>query len=125
MWTLIAPICIGVISAVIYGQAAQFPNQYAWFAICFAFAGYLFCFVGANIVAITLLLDSYPARSGPILVVICAFRGFISFGTSYGVVDFIDNNGYNGAFGTFAGLTAALGLLGIPVRSHLGLDSSC
>jgi hypothetical protein len=113
MWTLVFPVVIGVISAVIYGQAAQNPGDYHWFAICFAFAGYVFCFYGCNIVAITLLLDAYPARSGPILVVICAFRGFISFGTSYGVADFIETAGYDGSFGTYGGLTGLFGLLGL------------
>lgn len=81
----------------------------------FAYAGYYFCFIGANIVGITYLLDSYPARAGPVLVVITAFRGFVSFGTSYGIAKFVETAGYNGSFGTYAGLTAALGALGIPI----------
>lgn len=71
--------------------------------------------MGANIAVITYLLDSYPARAGPILVVICAFRGFVSFGTSYGVAKFVKSSGYDGSFGAYGGLTAALGLLTIPV----------
>ncbi|KAI7361331.1 MFS general substrate transporter [Hortaea werneckii] len=109
------PIIVGVISATIYGQAAQHPDQYHWFAIAFAYAAYYFCFLGANIGGITYLLDSYPARSAPVLVVICAFRGFVSFGTSYGVTNFIETSGYDGSFGTYAGLTALFGLLGLPV----------
>ncbi|EGP86983.1 uncharacterized protein MYCGRDRAFT_43925 [Zymoseptoria tritici IPO323] len=108
------PIVVGVISAVLYGQAGAHPNDYHWFAIVFAYAGYYFGFVGANIVGITYLLDSYPARAAPVLVVITAFRGFISFGTSYGVAKFIETNGYDGSFGTYAGLTALFGLIGIP-----------
>ncbi|KAI7283616.1 hypothetical protein KC345_g2877 [Hortaea werneckii] len=109
------PIIVGVISATIYGQAAQHPDQYHWFAIAFAHAAYCFCFLGANIGGITYLLDSYPARSARVLVVICAFRGFVSFGTSYGVTDFIETSGYDGSFGTYAGPTALFGLLGLPV----------
>jgi hypothetical protein len=109
------PTIIGVISAVLYGQAGQYPEKYHWFVIVFANAGYYFAFVGANIAAITYLLDSYPARAGPVLVVITAFRGFVSFGTSYGVAKFIDIAGYDGAFGTYGGLTALFGLLGVPI----------
>lgn len=109
------PILVGVISATIYGQAGAHPQQYHWFAIAFAYAAYYFCFLGANIAGITYLLDAYPARQAPVLVVICAFRGFVSFGTSYGVADFIETAGYDGSFGAYAGLTALLGLLGIPV----------
>ncbi|KAJ5144880.1 hypothetical protein N7448_002272 [Penicillium atrosanguineum] len=112
---LIFPIIVGTFTAVLYGQGATHPEKYHWFIYVWTVAAYYFCFVGANIVAITYLLDSYPARAGPLLVIICAFRGFISFGTSYGTTAFVDNNGYDGAFGTFGALTAVLGLLGVPV----------
>ncbi|OJJ07523.1 hypothetical protein ASPVEDRAFT_155358 [Aspergillus versicolor CBS 583.65] len=113
--SLIFPIIVGTFTAVLYGQGGQYPEQYHWFIYVWAVAAYYFCFVGANIVAITYLLDSYPARAGPLLVIICAFRGIISFGTSYGTARFVETHGYDGAFGTFAGLTAALGVCGIPV----------
>ncbi|KAL4812255.1 major facilitator superfamily domain-containing protein [Aspergillus spinulosporus] len=113
--SLIIPIVIGTFTAVLYGQAGQYPEKYHWFVYVWAVAAYYFCFVGANIVAITYLLDSYPARAGPLLVIICAFRGIISFGTSYGTATFVEAHGYDGAFGTFAGLTAALGLCGVPI----------
>jgi hypothetical protein len=112
---LFIPIVVGIISAVLYGQAGQYPEKYHWFTIVFAYAGYYFCFIGANITGITYLLDSYPARAGPVLVVITAFRGFVSFGTSYGVAKFIETSGYDGSFGAYAGLTAIFGLLGIPI----------
>ncbi|KAF9883345.1 hypothetical protein FE257_003561 [Aspergillus nanangensis] len=109
------PVIIGVITAILYGQGAAHPEQYHWFVYVWGVAAYYFCFVGANIVAITYLLDSYPGRAGPLLIIICAFRGIISFGTSYGTAAFIENNGYDGAFGVFGALTGALGLLGLPV----------
>lgn len=112
---LILPIVVGVFTAVLYGQGAQHPTKYHWFVYVWAVAAYFFAFIGANIVAITYLLDSYPARAGPLLVIICAFRGIISFGVSYGIAPFIEHSGYDGAFNTFAGLTAALGFLGIPI----------
>lgn len=43
------------------------------------------------------------------------FRGFISFGTSYGTTAFVESNGYDGAFGIFGALTAGLGLLGVRI----------
>ncbi|KUM59905.1 hypothetical protein ACN42_g7240 [Penicillium freii] len=112
---LIFPIIIGVFTAVLYGLGATNPTSYHWFVYAWAVAAYYFTFVGANIVAITYLLDSYPQRASSLLIIICAFRGIISFGVSYGISPFIDRNGYDGAFGTFGGLTAALGLLGVPV----------
>ncbi|KAE8155177.1 major facilitator superfamily domain-containing protein [Aspergillus avenaceus] len=112
---LVVPIVVGVFTAVLYGVGAQNPYHYHWFVYVWGVAAYYFCFVGSNIVAITYLLDSYPTRAGPLLVIICAFRGIISFGTSYGTAPFIENHGYDGAFGVLGALTGALGLLGIPV----------
>jgi MFS family permease len=109
------PIVVAIISAVLYGLAGQNPEKYHWFAIVFAFGGYYFGFIGANIAGITYLLDSYPARAGPVLVVITALRGFVSFGTSYGVATFIETAGYDGSFGAYAGITAILGLFGVPI----------
>ncbi|KAJ5636527.1 uncharacterized protein N7484_009840 [Penicillium longicatenatum] len=112
---LVLPIIIGTFTSVLYGYGAANPSSYHWFVYVWAVGGYYFTFVGANIVAITYLLDSYPQRASSLLIIICAFRGIISFGVSYGISPFIDRSGYYGAFSTFGGLTAALGLLGIPV----------
>ncbi|KAH8880419.1 MFS transporter [Thozetella sp. PMI_491] len=112
---LIFPIIVGVFTAVLYGQGAQNPYQYHWFVYVWALAAYYFAFVGANIVAITYLLDSYPTRAGPMLIIICAFRGIISFGVSYGISPFIESRGFDGTFNTFGALTGVLGLLGLPV----------
>jgi hypothetical protein len=112
---LIIPIIIGVFSIVLYGQAATHPESYHWFIYIWGLAAYNFCFVGANIGAITYLLDSYPGSEGPILIIICAFRGIISFGTTYGISPFVERNGYDGAFGIFGALTFVFGVMGIPV----------
>ncbi|CAG8129169.1 unnamed protein product [Penicillium salamii] len=112
---LVLPIIVGTFTIILYGQGAAHPDKYHWFVYVWAMSAYYFAFVGANIVAITYLLDSYPARAGPLLVIICAFRGFISFGTSYGTTPFVQSHGYDGAFGIFGALTAAFGLLGVPI----------
>lgn len=90
-------------------------QKYHWFAIVFGISAYYFSFVGANQTCITYALDSYPTRSGPVLVVICALRGVMSFGTSYAVSPFIQAAGYDGAFGTYGALTGFMGILGIVV----------
>ncbi|KAK6212002.1 hypothetical protein LQW54_005530 [Pestalotiopsis sp. IQ-011] len=112
---LIFPTVVGVVTAVLYGLGAAHPDRFHWFVYVWGVAAYYFAFVGANIVAITYWLDSNPARAGPMLIVICTFRGIISFGVSYGISPFIESHGYAGTFGTFGGLTGAMGLLGVPV----------
>ncbi|KAJ4540460.1 hypothetical protein HRR83_007758 [Exophiala dermatitidis] len=111
--TLVFPICVGVLSAILYGQAAQHPDRLHWFAIVFAVNAYYFAFVGANQAGIVYALDSYPTRSGPALVIICALRGVLSFGTSYAVQPFIDLDGYDGAFLVYGILTGVFGAFGI------------
>ncbi|KAJ9144493.1 Major facilitator superfamily transporter [Pleurostoma richardsiae] len=113
--TLVFPILVGVLSAVLYGEAAQHPYRLHWFAIVFAVNAYYFAFVGANQAGIVYALDSYPTRSGPALVVICAGRGILSFGTSYAVQPFIGLKGYDGAFIVYGILTGVFGAIGILV----------
>ncbi|KAK2012465.1 major facilitator superfamily transporter [Colletotrichum eremochloae] len=110
---LIIPVIVGTLASIIFGQAAQHPDKWHWFAIVFGLNAYYFGFVGANQVGITYALDAYPTRSGPVLVIICAMRGVISFGTSYGVTPFINAIGYDGAFGIYGALTAVIGAMGI------------
>ncbi|KAF7596869.1 hypothetical protein BBP40_011914 [Aspergillus hancockii] len=112
---LILPSVIGTFTCSLYGEGATHPYSYHWFVYAWVIAAYYFTFVGVNIVTITYLLDSYPTRSGPLLVIVCAFRGIISFGTSYGVAPFIERHGYDGTFHAFAALTGFLGALGLPV----------
>jgi hypothetical protein len=112
---LVFPPILRVISAVHYGQAGANPENYNWFIFPFMNGTFNFCFAGCKIAAITYILDSYSARASPVLVVICAFRGFVSFGVRYGVANFTDTAGHDGSFGIYGGLTAALGgLLRIP-----------
>lgn len=112
---LIFPIIVGVLSAILYGQAAAHPDKIHWFAVVFSINAYYFAFVGANQCGIVYSLDAYPTRSGAALVVICAMRGVLSFGTSYGVTPFIELWGYDGAYLVYGILTGVLGALGIVV----------
>ena len=46
---------------------------------------------------------------------VTALRNVVSFGMSFGVYMFIDEQGFVGTFGIFGGITAAVGLFLIPV----------
>lgn len=112
---LIFPAIVGVLASILYGQAAANPEHIHWFAIVFALNAYYFAFLGANQSAIVYALDAYPTRSGPVLVVICAYRGILSFGTSYAVQPLIDLRGYDGAFLVYGVLTGVIAAIGIPI----------
>lgn len=44
----------------------------------------------------------------------------MSFGISYGIKFMIQTKRFDGSFGIFAALTAAFGLLAVPIYLHLG-----
>ena len=48
-------------------------------------------------------------------MLICSLRGFIGFGISYGVIGFVQKEGYAGAFNICAGIVGALMGVGILV----------
>lgn len=74
-----------------------------------------FAFLGANLVGITYAIDSFPSKAGPLLLLICAGRGFISFGLSYSTVPLISLTGYNGAMNIFAIISGVLGAITVPM----------
>ncbi|KAI0153589.1 major facilitator superfamily domain-containing protein [Pestalotiopsis sp. NC0098] len=110
---LAIPAVAVVISCVLYGQAGQFPNLWSWLTIVAPYHLGYFAFLGANLVGITYAVDSFPDRAGPLLLLICAGRGFISFGLSYSTVPLISLTGYNGAMNIFAIICGVLSALGI------------
>lgn len=75
---------------------------------------WLFSFLGANLGAITYAIDSFPERTGPLLLVFCAGRGFFAFGLSYSTVPITDKLGYDGAMNIYAIICGVLFGLGVP-----------
>ncbi|KAI6776500.1 hypothetical protein HG530_000445 [Fusarium avenaceum] len=112
---LVIPAAAAIISAVFYGRAAASPNDYHWMAIVAPYHLGFFAFLGANLVGITFVMDSYPNKSGPLLLVVCAGRGFVSFGLSYATVPSIESLGYDGAMNILAIICGVLSGFGIVV----------
>ena len=110
---LIIPLAVGIVALLLYGFTAQYPSRIGWGALIFAVPADFFSFMGCNITTITYLLDSYPTQAAPLLILITAIRGFVGFGVSYDIVGFVNKAGYDGAFGTFAGLNFIFAILGI------------
>jgi hypothetical protein len=111
--SLAIPATVGVICAIMYGQAAQRPFKYHWATVAVTYNATFFGFLGANVVGISYAVDSFPSRAGVFLVVICAGRGLISFGLSYAAIPSISAIGYDGAMVAEASICAGLSLLGI------------
>ncbi|KAJ5302501.1 hypothetical protein N7476_009300 [Penicillium atrosanguineum] len=109
------PAVVGVICGVIYGQAGANPSQWSVASVVIGYNASFFAFLGANIVGITYAVDSFPFRAAPFLVVICAGRGFISFGLSYATLPAVQSLGYDGTMIVEVAICAVLALLAIPM----------
>ncbi|GKZ20740.1 hypothetical protein AbraIFM66951_003041 [Aspergillus brasiliensis] len=112
---MILPIVVLLISCVIYGRAASEPTQWSPWAITTTFSGMYFAYIGIILSGYTYSLDSYGERAAPILVLICAIRGFISFGISFGITKFVTEKGFQGALDICAIIAGVVAALGIPV----------
>ncbi|KAH7176915.1 major facilitator superfamily domain-containing protein [Dactylonectria macrodidyma] len=112
--TLFVPAVAAIASCVIYGRAAASPQDWSWMAIVAPYHLGYFAFLGVNLIGITFAVDSFPSKAGPMLLVICAGRGFISFGLSYSTVPLIGSLGYDGAMNIYAIICGVLSGLGIP-----------
>lgn len=110
---ILLPIAVMIISSVIFGRAGSHPFEWSPWAIITTYSGIYFAFIGIVLIGYTYSLDSYGERAAPILVLICAIRGLISFGISFGVTKFVTEQGYQGAFNIctiIAGVISAFGL---------------
>lgn len=122
---IMLPVAVTVISAVIFGQAGSHPTEWSSWAVVITYNGIYFGFIGIVLIGFTYSLDSYGERAVPILTLICAIRGIISFGIGFGVTDFVAKQGYDGAFNICAiimGVISAFGFLvflfGAKIRSY-------
>ncbi|KAJ5777723.1 hypothetical protein N7520_000969 [Penicillium odoratum] len=115
LFMMAIPAIVGVICGIIYGQAGSHPTQWNVGAVIVGYNASFFAFLGANIVGITYAVDSFPERAAQYLVVVCAGRGFISFGLSYATLPAITTLGYDGTMIVESVICAVLALIAIPV----------
>lgn len=109
------PAIVGIICGIIYGRAGARPESWSVASIVIGYNASYFAFLGANIVGITYAVDSFPFRAAPFLVVICAGRGFISFGLSYATLPAVATLGYDGTMIVEEVICAVLALFAIPM----------
>lgn len=112
---LILPCVVVVISCVFFGLAGSHSHSWSPWTVIISYNAEYFGFIGIVLIGFTYSLDSLPERAAPVLVLICAVRGIVSFGISFGVTDFISSQGYQGALVICAILMGVLSLLGIPI----------
>lgn len=112
---LVLPVFVVIVSCVVFGRAGSYPERWSAWAVIASYSAEYFGFISIVLLGYTYSLDSYPERAGPILVLICAVRGFISFGISFGVTSFVKQLGYASALDVCAVVMGVVGGFGIPV----------
>lgn len=112
---MLLPAIIVVVSSVIFGMAGSHPTEWSPWAIIISYNAEYFGFIGIILIGFTYSLDSYGERAAPILVLICAIRGLVSFGISFGVTNFVKGKGYEGALNICAIVMGVVSAFGLPV----------
>lgn len=112
---MLIPAIVGIICGITYGEAASHPENWGVASIVIGYNASYFAFLSANIVGITYAVDSFPLRAAPFLVVICAGRGFISFGLSYATLPAVNSIGYDRTMIIEVIICAVLALVSIPM----------
>lgn len=115
MLPVIIPWFITIASCVIFGHAAADPHNWHWAAVVITYSSEYIGFMSIVLVSFTYAMEAYPTRVGPLVVMLCVARGFISWGLSWGSVQFIASEGYDGAFNICAVVLGVLGVLGLPI----------
>lgn len=112
---MVIPIIVVIVSTVIFGLAGSNPSSWSVWAVIVTFNAEFFGFICIVLLGYTYCLDAYAERAAPILVLICAVRGFISFGISFGITKFVTVEGYESALNICAIVMGAVSAFGIPV----------
>ncbi|GAB1214418.1 hypothetical protein ATERTT37_003581 [Aspergillus terreus] len=111
----VIPFISLIIAVVLFGKTGSHPADYSWAGIAVTMNVIFFAYVGMVVTSFTYVIGSYPTRTDALLVVLCACRGFISFGISFGINDFVREQGYEGAMNICAIIVGILAVLGVPV----------
>ncbi|KAL5365948.1 MFS general substrate transporter [Aspergillus floccosus] len=111
----VIPFISLIIAVVLFGRTGSHPADYSWAGIAVNMNVIFFAYVGMVVTSFTYVINAYPTRTDALLVVLCACRGFISFGISFGINDFVRQQGYEGAMNICAIIVGILAVLGIPV----------
>jgi hypothetical protein len=112
---ILLPSVIVVISCIIFGKAGSHPTEWSPWAIIITYNAEFFGFIGIVLIGFTYSLDCYGERAAPILVLICAIRGLVSFGISFGVTNLVRAKGYEGALNICAIVMGVVSVFGFPV----------
>ncbi|KAH6698477.1 major facilitator superfamily domain-containing protein [Leptodontidium sp. MPI-SDFR-AT-0119] len=107
---MILPFIVGFLGTVCFGIVCSNPEKYHWI-LPLLFMGFMFfSLIATNVITTTYAIGCFPDLAPSMVIIVGSYRNIIGFGISYGVDSFVAKAGYNGAFGTYAGIMGLLGL---------------
>lgn len=115
---LVLPSLVAIVSTVLYGYSAQYPERFGnhWIAPFFFQGGIVFAFTSSLIITTTFAVECCPQAAGPALVIAVGAKNLVAFGLSYGLVPLVTTHGAVYAYGIVLTCSvAAVSALGVVV----------
>jgi hypothetical protein len=109
---LVPVVCLGFAMHLVFGFSATSTS--AWGTIV-SYTLSNAAFIAILIISSTFATEATPKYPGPAIVMVIGSKNIISFGVSHALSGTIGVHPLAWSFGVFAGVYAALALLGVPV----------
>ncbi|RAH84249.1 MFS general substrate transporter [Aspergillus japonicus CBS 114.51] len=109
----ILPFGVAIAACIIFGKSCAYPAEWSWAGVVEGMNALFYSFVSIVVTAFVYSMDCYPRRGHVAMVALCAGRGFIGFGISFGTSAFVDRVGYDGALEVCAVVVGVLAGCGV------------
>ncbi|KAK4164963.1 major facilitator superfamily domain-containing protein [Cladorrhinum sp. PSN259] len=112
---MLPALAIGTGGLLVFGFCAQYPGQYQWVGLEFAYGMVAFALAQVPSIWFSYLIDAYNQLASDCFVIICIFRGVIPFIWLLFVIQWVQRDGYLIPFGGFTVIMSVFSLLIVPL----------
>ncbi|KAL8279771.1 hypothetical protein RQP46_007866 [Phenoliferia psychrophenolica] len=99
----------------LYGAAGAYPHHIGVAGYIAGFFFFQYGFVCLLVITTVYVVESYPAKAGPLIVIVCCSRNLIAYGASNGFIPLVEEDNYFFGYGMLAVIQAGIAVFGIPV----------
>lgn len=110
---MIIPFVVGFVGCLCFDIFCSNPEKHHWILPLLMMGFLFFALISSNVITMTYAIECFPDLAPPMVIIVGACRNIVGFGISYGVDSFVARAGYDGAFGTYAGIMGLLGIFGV------------
>ncbi|KAK3997532.1 major facilitator superfamily domain-containing protein [Cladorrhinum sp. PSN332] len=112
---MLPALAIGTGGLLVFGFCAQYPGQYQWVGLEFAYGMVAFALAQVPSIWFSYLIDAYNQLASDCFVIICIFRGVVPFIWLLFVIQWVQRDGYLIPFGGFTVIMGVFSLLIVPL----------